>query len=1673
MPSRVDVDVSSTFKRLGQSELLPRYIFAESLYARRRVLEIGAVASTLGQSARFLSTRGARIVVAADSDLAAVQEAQQRYSGPNLRYRPSVFDDFESGSFDLVIVSDLAAYVRAPELLKELARLVTKAGYLMGGLRNPAGLALSNVLEADDSEAPPTYGQLLDALTSHFNSIEVATQSPFLGYQIAFEKGEGLQVDGSLAGLSEAAYYVVLAGHEPVRNFDPTWVQLPPEPLAFTGGKLEDATHRARDWHDRSERLKEALTKKTAELHNRESALKEAREELEAAKNAVSRLTAQLESSRERPEVLRDREDLAARISTLDAELTVARERAIDAEGRVTASRAEFEAVQRSQKDSVITALASQEEARLERARREEVVTQLEDARLRLVKTHEELRRSHEVASTDRVELERARLAVDRAKADLASKERELAEARDRELRLADARTEALKAIEHLERGFADVRAQLGEAREAVEKKETDRLSAVRSLELEAQTRQSIVAELERERARALALSEELTHRVAQLSGVETELEALTAAHARTLRDVETLSNSERNWRELATQFEQRLAGTASDVQQLSEQLAQAEAAREAEIARARRLELDLSTAIGSERSARAQTEAALVDAQARLVELTDDRDALLARRDELAQVVGDLERVRAGDVARVQELLAEVDRLTTQLGRAEAQAAEARRELAFLRANAIGQERALRLALDEREKSLEFERAALAAVTAERESLTQGNRDLDERLATLGETLFGVRRELEAATSRATALATQLEQVSADHTAATAREREVEERRSLLELAHLDLEKRHRVLESDARLVSERASELEQTLLAAQAQLREAESDAKATQAELGASLDVALGRASALESELAALREAHEALRREATAERAALEGEVAALRGAHEAVQREAAAERAAFELQLDERQITLELAQAEAQSLQARTAELEAALDGERGRATSLADEAQALKASVATLEAERQQVRGLLDGQGQQTSALQAELAARESTIATLEQTVAERTRALERHAADLADLHARVSKVDLERHTLAESLAAAMSEAEHVRAELAEAIEGRLAEGELSGRLRQELDAAVDQLAVLRAEFEVNQTALLGARANLELLETSRAGLTASLQTRTAELEAAKEFSGRALLNKQAELDDKHGELEATRRSSARALDDKHAELEEARQLAARALEEKQAELEATKQAATRALDDQHAELEAALGAERARLQIELDQQAAAYRDALDQHRTDAERARTTLEQTHEAAITSKDRALADAQRQSIVAERELQRSRELSEQQRQANRIQIDLLHKQVGELRAAADRAQADGRASLAARADLQREVDTLREELNSMRASLAQVGGESRAMASARAQLEGELVRLRQRVPSLEGDLETLKARHLELESAAARARTLEVELNGTRQTLATHEASAAKTRQQLVEVEVALAQARSTATDAEARAQDARAERSSLEGELVRLRDRLSMADVEATRLREAHASSAPELLEMRKRVALLDAQLAEAGRPGPASDDEVAQLRRRLPELEAELEIARVNARNEVETAKTARAQVEDLLLALRVKYGDLQHSVTSLPDDLHAARAENDLLEQERERVARQLEEVPRLNTRIALLQAELELQKQQLSPLVPPLTDSQPSLDRVTTPVAVPATDVEVFDLDIENTPSGEDAEEIVLLDEEATDPGVKKKKR
>jgi DNA repair exonuclease SbcCD ATPase subunit len=339
------------------------------------------------------------------------------------------------------------------------------------------------------------------------------------------------------------------------------------------------------------------------------------------------------------------------------------------------------------------------------------------------------------------------------------------------------------------------------------------------------------------------------------------------------------------------------------------------------------------------------------------------------------------------------------------------------------------------------------------------------------------------------------------------------------------------------------------------------------------------------------------------------------------------------------------------------------------------------------------------------------------------------------------------------------------------------------------------------------------------------------------------------------------------------------------------------------------------------------------------------------------------------------------------------------------------------------------------------------------MQQELDTLRTELATLRTSLTQVGGASRAASEARAQLEAEVERLRVRIPPLETELAQLRETQPELAQLRTHMPEVQAALSTAQAQVTTLTAAEKELKRQVLDFDVALAQARAQAAELEGAKVDVSVSQVELESELRAHRDRANLAEAEATRLREARLLETEANSELFNRNALLEAQLTEASRAAPQSSEDVAQVRRRLPELEAELEILRVNSKNDVDAAQAARQQVEELLLALRVKYGDLQHHLTTATEDLAESKAENELLDSERERLAQEVETLEAGKGRIAQLEHELEVLRSALArPIVPPLVEKP----------------VEVFELDVEED-NGDVAEEIVLLEDEATDPGKK----
>ncbi len=271
------------FRRLGLSELLPRYLYAEPLLLHRRVLELGAVTATCGESAHFLVERGAKQVLAIDTEPHAVSAATARLAREGLDFQclqPSALrgaaPERKESLFDLALVADLAPWMALPGGIEAISRWLLPNGCLVGALRNPAGLALSQVMDPEGPPAPPTYGQLLDALAPHFPAIEPSTQTPALGYQLSGgipgnDPGDdnadaALEMDGSLAHSGEAAYFVVAAFRAEARSLSPVWVQLPVEPLAYNAGRLENQAQRSRALEEEVARLKQALDSREAEL---------------------------------------------------------------------------------------------------------------------------------------------------------------------------------------------------------------------------------------------------------------------------------------------------------------------------------------------------------------------------------------------------------------------------------------------------------------------------------------------------------------------------------------------------------------------------------------------------------------------------------------------------------------------------------------------------------------------------------------------------------------------------------------------------------------------------------------------------------------------------------------------------------------------------------------------------------------------------------------------------------------------------------------------------------------------------------------------------------------------------------------------------------------------------------------------------------------------------------------------------------------------------------------------------------------------------------------------------------------------------------------------------------------------------------------------------------------
>lgn len=447
---------------LGPSEILPRYAYLGGLVAGARVLELGAVAASGGRTAAQLRELGARLVLAVDVSAEAIDRARRTYSSdPELRFRAASAEELADETFDVVAVADLAPYLRDPRGLDSLARLVAPGGRLVGGLRNPAGVALARLAAEEEGPPPPTFGQLSAALRERFASVEIASQSPLFGYALAPLAPQGepeLAVDGSLLDVEECAYFLAVCGQEPSGALsEHALVALPSAPLAVAAGQRAELAERLLRAEAEGAQARAELAPAQAAKAELELTLAQVRQELDEERALTAQERSRARRAEERADRLerapsagpppeaetgRLRESLAAlgrRVDNAEAErdalaqrleAELARSRALD---ELAARRAAAEAELRAEVEALKAALAEAN------ARAPQLGEALEEARARAGRLERDVETVSGLEHSARARAEKAEAELAVARAQIAELEDE-AQVLERSLAEAEGR---------------------------------------------------------------------------------------------------------------------------------------------------------------------------------------------------------------------------------------------------------------------------------------------------------------------------------------------------------------------------------------------------------------------------------------------------------------------------------------------------------------------------------------------------------------------------------------------------------------------------------------------------------------------------------------------------------------------------------------------------------------------------------------------------------------------------------------------------------------------------------------------------------------------------------------------------------------------------------------------------------------------------------------------------------------------------------------------------------------------------------------------------------------------------------------------------------------------------------------------------------------------------------
>ncbi|MBK7862949.1 MAG: hypothetical protein IPJ65_30930 [Archangiaceae bacterium] len=229
----------------GEGEVLPRYVFLETLIPQSTVLEVGAVALTAGHSARFLIERGAASVTALDGDSDAVARAltDPEVQVGGVTFSDAGLDSLSGRTFDLVCVHGVEPRTLDASRLAQLKRLLSRRGRLVLAVRQEEGMAISDLGRRVSAPRHGRVDELALRLKGSFRCVDVASQTLFFGYAVTPEGRDDVEtaLDESLAGQAAPAYRLYVCGIEPLPVSAASLTPLAPQVLDELNGRLQSA----------------------------------------------------------------------------------------------------------------------------------------------------------------------------------------------------------------------------------------------------------------------------------------------------------------------------------------------------------------------------------------------------------------------------------------------------------------------------------------------------------------------------------------------------------------------------------------------------------------------------------------------------------------------------------------------------------------------------------------------------------------------------------------------------------------------------------------------------------------------------------------------------------------------------------------------------------------------------------------------------------------------------------------------------------------------------------------------------------------------------------------------------------------------------------------------------------------------------------------------------------------------------------------------------------------------------------------------------------------------------------------------------------------------------------------------------------------------------------------